>query len=169
MWGWDDEQDDIRLIYVLSNYFQLSCQFDDKPNVVAHFHEWQAGVGLILSRSQKLPVATIFTTHATLLGRYLCAANIDFYNNLDQVRDSSLILSFFFFFFFSFFSPTLTVPGSFSVYCATLYITFSMLCDRLELPHSRVICHQFQHIRNGKILRCVGPCAFVSMPSFRRV
>ncbi|XP_066424531.1 glycogen [starch] synthase, liver isoform X2 [Molothrus aeneus] len=63
---------------------QLSSQFDDKPNIIAHFHEWQAGVGLILSRSQKLPVATIFTTHATLLGRYLCAASIDFYNNLDQ-------------------------------------------------------------------------------------
>uniref|UniRef100_A0A803VJ09 Glycogen [starch] synthase n=1 Tax=Ficedula albicollis TaxID=59894 RepID=A0A803VJ09_FICAL len=63
---------------------QLSCQFDDKPNIIAHFHEWQAGVGLILSRSQKLPVATIFTTHATLLGRYLCAASLDFYNNLDQ-------------------------------------------------------------------------------------
>ncbi|XP_062426607.1 glycogen [starch] synthase, liver isoform X2 [Rhea pennata] len=63
---------------------QLSCQFDDKPNIIAHFHEWQAGVGLILSRSQKLAVATIFTTHATLLGRYLCAASIDFYNNLDQ-------------------------------------------------------------------------------------
>ncbi|XP_010573729.1 PREDICTED: glycogen [starch] synthase, liver isoform X2 [Haliaeetus leucocephalus] len=63
---------------------QLSCQFDDKPNIIAHFHEWQAGVGLILSRSQKLPVATIFTTHATLLGRYLCAASIDFYNNLEQ-------------------------------------------------------------------------------------
>ncbi|XP_009075706.1 PREDICTED: glycogen [starch] synthase, liver isoform X2 [Acanthisitta chloris] len=63
---------------------QLSCQFEDKPNIIAHFHEWQAGVGLILSRSQKLPVATIFTTHATLLGRYLCAASIDFYNNLDR-------------------------------------------------------------------------------------
>nr|XP_009939291.1 PREDICTED: glycogen [starch] synthase, liver isoform X2 [Opisthocomus hoazin] len=63
---------------------QLSCQFDNKPSIIAHFHEWQAGVGLILSRSQKLPVATIFTTHATLLGRYLCAASIDFYNNLDQ-------------------------------------------------------------------------------------
>ena len=24
----------------------------------------------------------MFTTHATLLGRYLCAANVDFYNNL---------------------------------------------------------------------------------------
>uniref|UniRef100_A0A8C2SIT7 Glycogen [starch] synthase n=1 Tax=Capra hircus TaxID=9925 RepID=A0A8C2SIT7_CAPHI len=48
------------------------------------FHEWQAGIGLILSRARKLPIATVFTTHATLLGRYLCAANIDFYNHLDK-------------------------------------------------------------------------------------
>ncbi|KAJ2837464.1 glycogen synthase isoform 1, partial [Coemansia sp. 'formosensis'] len=31
---------------------------------------------------RKIDVATIFTTHATLLGRYLCAGNVDFYNNL---------------------------------------------------------------------------------------
>lgn len=115
-WGWDDELDDTRLIYVLSNFFQLSCQFDDKPNIVAHFHEWQAGVGLILSRSQKLPVATIFTTHATLLGRYLCAANIDFYNNLDQVRDSFLIPSLFFHLISSWFL--------FCLLCYTMYYIF---------------------------------------------
>uniref|UniRef100_A0A8C3M2G9 Glycogen [starch] synthase n=1 Tax=Chrysolophus pictus TaxID=9089 RepID=A0A8C3M2G9_CHRPC len=84
----DREANDAVIFGSVTAWFlkELSCQFDDKPNIVAHFHEWQAGVGLILSRSQKLPVATIFTTHATLLGRYLCAANIDFYNNLDQVR-----------------------------------------------------------------------------------
>uniref|UniRef100_A0A4W6DE72 Glycogen [starch] synthase n=1 Tax=Lates calcarifer TaxID=8187 RepID=A0A4W6DE72_LATCA len=54
------------------------------PNVIGHFHEWQAGAGLILSRSRKIPMATVFTTHATLLGRYLCAGNADFYNNLDK-------------------------------------------------------------------------------------
>jgi glycogen(starch) synthase len=27
-------------------------------------------------------VTTVFTTHATLLGRYLCAGSVDFYNNL---------------------------------------------------------------------------------------
>jgi glycogen(starch) synthase len=53
--------------------------------VVAHFHEWLAGIGLCLSRARRLPVATIFTTHATLLGRYLCAGAVDFYNNLDNV------------------------------------------------------------------------------------
>uniref|UniRef100_A0A803VZ22 Glycogen [starch] synthase n=1 Tax=Ficedula albicollis TaxID=59894 RepID=A0A803VZ22_FICAL len=82
----DREANDAVIFGSLTAWFlkELSCQFDDKPNIIAHFHEWQAGVGLILSRSQKLPVATIFTTHATLLGRYLCAASLDFYNNLDQ-------------------------------------------------------------------------------------
>lgn len=54
------------------------------PRICAHFHEWQAGVGLIALRTRKVDVATVFTTHATLLGRYLCAGNTDFYNNLDK-------------------------------------------------------------------------------------
>ncbi|KAI6200958.1 Glycogen [starch] synthase [Aphelenchoides besseyi] len=44
------------------------------PLVVGHFHElWKANV------------ATVFTTHATLLGRHLCAAGADLYNNLEKV------------------------------------------------------------------------------------
>lgn len=50
--------------------------------MVAHFHEWLAGVGAVLCRKRGIPVATVFTTHATLLGRYLCAGNADFYNHL---------------------------------------------------------------------------------------
>eukprot|EP00124_Ichthyophonus_hoferi_P004004 Ihof_evm1s394 gene=Ihof_evmTU1s394 len=53
---------------------------------MVHFHEWLVGVGLILVRVHKLPVATAFTTHATLLGRYLCAdPAFDAYNNLANV------------------------------------------------------------------------------------
>ncbi|XP_043246505.1 glycogen [starch] synthase-like isoform X1 [Amphibalanus amphitrite] len=55
---------------------------DGPPRMVAHFHEWLAGVGLILARLRKIDLATVFTTHATLLGRFLCAGNTDFYNNL---------------------------------------------------------------------------------------
>lgn len=50
--------------------------------VVAHFHEWLAGVGIPLCKRRRIDVTTIFTTHATLLGRYLCAGSVDFYNNL---------------------------------------------------------------------------------------
>ncbi len=67
------------------NMFQYAAQSDEPPHIVAHFHEWLAGLGLILCRQRQLPVATIFTTHATLLGRYLCAGNVDFYNNLAEV------------------------------------------------------------------------------------
>ena len=70
---------------MLSVVFQYAAQCEEPPHILAHFHEWLAGLGLMLCRSRKLPVATIFTTHATLLGRYLCAGNVDFYNNLDEV------------------------------------------------------------------------------------
>ncbi|KAI9682434.1 MAG: glycogen synthase isoform 1 [Trizodia sp. TS-e1964] len=50
--------------------------------VVAHFHEWLAGVALPLTKKRRMDLTTIFTTHATLLGRYLCAGSVDFYNNL---------------------------------------------------------------------------------------
>lgn len=55
-----------------------------QPNkaVIAQFHEWQAGVAIPLCRKRHIDVCTIFTTHATLLGRYLCAGSTDFYNNL---------------------------------------------------------------------------------------
>jgi len=55
---------------------------EKKRAVIAHFHEWLAGVGLPLCKKRRIDVTTIFTTHATLLGRYLCAGSVDFYNNL---------------------------------------------------------------------------------------
>lgn len=41
----------------------------------------------MLSKIWALKVATIFTTHATLLGRYLCAGNVDFYNKLKSFNE----------------------------------------------------------------------------------
>lgn len=70
--------------------FILSCadplsQFSSRETstaIIAHFHEWQAGLAIPLCRKRHIDVTTIFTTHATLLGRYLCAGSVDFYNNL---------------------------------------------------------------------------------------
>src|SRR6201992_1420806 len=60
---------------------QYVCH-DTKRAVIAHFHEWLAGIALPLCKKRRIDVTTIFTTHATLLGRYLCAGSVDFYNNL---------------------------------------------------------------------------------------
>jgi len=37
-----------------------------------------------LLRKRRTDLTTIFTTHATLLGRYLCAGSVDFYNNIQH-------------------------------------------------------------------------------------
>lgn len=53
-----------------------------QTTTIAHFHEWMSSVALVLINQRKLDIATIFTTHATLLGRYLCAGSADFYNHM---------------------------------------------------------------------------------------
>ena len=69
--------------------FSLQYRSNVSPDVllVAHFHEWLSALGLVFIRTRHIDCSTIFTTHATLLGRYLCAANVDFYNNLDKVTE----------------------------------------------------------------------------------
>ncbi|XP_068192650.1 glycogen [starch] synthase, muscle isoform X3 [Antennarius striatus] len=82
----DREANDAVLFGFLTAWLlgEYAAQSEEPPHIVAHFHEWLAGLGLVLCRQRQLPVATIFTTHATLLGRYLCAGNVDFYNKLAE-------------------------------------------------------------------------------------
>jgi glycogen(starch) synthase len=49
---------------------------------LAHFHEWMAGVALPRLAHLQVPVQTVFTTHATLLGRYLAGDDPRFYDHL---------------------------------------------------------------------------------------
>lgn len=50
--------------------------------VVAHFHEWMAGLPILDINKEKMPVKTIFTTHATQLGRHLAINSPLFYAHL---------------------------------------------------------------------------------------
>ncbi len=57
--------------------------------IVAHFHEWMAGLAIAAIRRKRLPVATVFTTHATLLGRYMASNEDDFYDRLPSVDQAA--------------------------------------------------------------------------------
>lgn len=87
---WHDRESNDAVIFgylvawFLEEFYKEIAEERGTPYMVGHFHEWLAGIGLILCRTRHLDIATVFTTHATLLGRYLCAANLDFYNNLDK-------------------------------------------------------------------------------------
>ncbi|GAU97511.1 hypothetical protein RvY_08793 [Ramazzottius varieornatus] len=84
---WQDKESNDTVIFgFLVAWFigQFRANCKEQPYIACQFHEWMAGVGLILCRTRHIDVTTIFTTHATLLGRYLCAGAVDFYNNLDK-------------------------------------------------------------------------------------
>ena len=58
--------------------------FFDSP-VMVQFHEWMAGVPLPFIKNEKMPYKTVFTTHATLLGRYLAFNDPNFYSRLPYI------------------------------------------------------------------------------------
>lgn len=63
----------------------LSRCYGDK-RIVAHFHEWLSGAGLLYLKKRKVKIATVFTTHATVLGRTLANSNINLYNIWDKIN-----------------------------------------------------------------------------------
>ena len=49
---------------------------------MAQFHEWQTGAGLLQVKRSNIPVATVFTTHATVIGRCLAGNNLRLYDDM---------------------------------------------------------------------------------------
>ena len=66
-------------------FAELIPHLDDAALPVAHFHEWMAGAAIPALRRRKMPLATVFTTHATLLGRYLASNDGWFYDHVPFV------------------------------------------------------------------------------------
>ncbi|MBI2649832.1 glycogen/starch synthase [Candidatus Woesearchaeota archaeon] len=64
---------------------KLSQCFQNKK-IVAHFHEWLSGAGLLYLKKKNARIATVFTTHATVLGRTLASSNIDLYNVWNRIN-----------------------------------------------------------------------------------
>lgn len=52
---------------------------------MAHFHEWIGSTGILFLKKDSPMIPTVFTSHATILGRHLCAGNKDFYNQIKDV------------------------------------------------------------------------------------
>ncbi len=67
---------------LIESFVQFNLTEDD--SVVAQFHEWMTGGGILYLREKLPQVATIFTTHATVLGRSLAGNNRPLYKNLEN-------------------------------------------------------------------------------------
>jgi glycogen(starch) synthase len=55
-------------------------------DVLAHYHEWMSAASLPGLMHQKVRLATVFTAHATLLGRYLAPNEARYYSELHSYK-----------------------------------------------------------------------------------
>ncbi len=69
--------------YVVKTYLNILTEpAITKKHIIAHFHEWMAGAAIPEMGFERSKVSTVFTTHATLLGRYLAMNDPYFYDHL---------------------------------------------------------------------------------------
>ena len=66
---------------VIESFYKHNLSPADK--VVAQFHEWMTGAGLLYIKGTRLPIATVFTTHATVVGRCLAGNNLPLYDSMN--------------------------------------------------------------------------------------
>lgn len=52
--------------------------------IVAHFHEWMTGAGVLYLKSNAPQISTVFTTHATILGRSIAGNGLNLYDDMES-------------------------------------------------------------------------------------
>jgi glycogen(starch) synthase len=55
------------------------------PKMVGQFHEWLSGGALLYLKDKDIKIATVFTTHATILGRTLAGSDRPLYEILEKI------------------------------------------------------------------------------------
>ena len=81
-----DYKESVLFGYVAGKVIESYCNFylSSSEKVVAQFHEWQTGAGILYLKARKSPVATVFTTHATVIGRCLAGNNMPLYDSMES-------------------------------------------------------------------------------------
>lgn len=81
---------------VIQSFYEFE-KLDKNTKVIAHFNEWQTAFGLFYLKKHLPQVATVFTTHATSIGRSICGNGkplygyIKGYNGDQMARELNMI------------------------------------------------------------------------------
>lgn len=70
--GYGDYDESCIFAYGAALVIESMVAYSKASRVVAHFDEWTTGMGLLYVKSRMPQVATVFTTHATSIGRSIC-------------------------------------------------------------------------------------------------
>lgn len=73
----------IAMAEMVTTYLKTFIESKGKTkDCIVHFHEWMSSIPLLDLKKDKVNVSTVFTTHATMLGRYIAGNADDFYERL---------------------------------------------------------------------------------------
>jgi glycogen synthase len=70
---------------IRSYLFEFANLVPKTQDVIVHFHEWMASTAILDLKKEKINMATVFTTHATMLGRYIAGNVSNFYEILSTL------------------------------------------------------------------------------------
>ena len=81
--AYGDYDDSSMFAYAVGNVIESFYKFHKLQNkhVIAHFNEWMLGMGALYVKHNVPKIATIFTTHATSIGRSIAGNNLPLYKN----------------------------------------------------------------------------------------
>ncbi|WP_277011421.1 alpha-glucan family phosphorylase [Capnocytophaga granulosa] len=77
---------------VLESFIRF--QVGVRERAIAHFHEWMSGTALLYLKQEVPQVGTVFTTHATVLGRSIAGNGWALYNYLEEYKPAELAYRF---------------------------------------------------------------------------
>lgn len=72
---WNDYREPVAWSYAVGKLIEKLSKTHPDKKCVAHFHEWLAGAGLLYLKMNDVKIPTVFTTHATTLGRTMASKN----------------------------------------------------------------------------------------------
>ncbi|MBO7200865.1 MAG: alpha-glucan family phosphorylase [Bacteroidales bacterium] len=77
---------------VIESYYEY--YISSIHRVVAHFHEWMTGSGILYLKEYCPQIATVFTTHATVLGRCIAGNGLPLYKDMEHYQPAIVAANF---------------------------------------------------------------------------
>lgn len=77
---------------VIESFYQYNLSHHDK--IIAQFHEWLTGTGVLYLKERTPQVGIVFTTHATVIGRTIANNGLPLYKNLENYNAEAIARQF---------------------------------------------------------------------------
>ncbi|MEI6433522.1 MAG: alpha-glucan family phosphorylase [Bacteroidota bacterium] len=77
---------------VIESFYTYNLSHHDK--IIAQFHEWLTGTGVLYLKERIPQIGTVFTAHATVVGRTIASNGLPLYKNLENYNAETIARQF---------------------------------------------------------------------------